>query len=414
MVHIPNHGAHTQQAHYKIYLGGTLVGQRSIPTRIEMNEWVNLGVFDFTSTSAVPTVVLSNQTDDGQATDDVAWDAAAFTPLPAKPKHFIVAMGDSYTSGEGAGSYASQSDNNLGNLGWDACRRSANSWIRKTIIPGGTTPLGNLAGSFDQSVDLATIACSGATTTTMTTPVPSFWTDPFSATYYGYNGGAEGRFREADQLDAGFLDANTTLVALTIGGNDAGFADTIRVCIIAGCEGAAYEKSVMAGIDAVQSSISGVITAIHDPSRAKNAKIVLMGYPKLFGAYGSCVMITTYPGLTVTEQAMLNRAATHMRDVELSLVKSLQAQKVPVTLADAVDMLGQHTACGGQDEWINKVVLGPNGRGDFPTIDIKNSNPSCQWQTICISRESVHPKDSGTTAYANLLQNQLSVIGYRW
>jgi hypothetical protein len=37
-----------------------------------------------------------------------------------------------------------------------------------------------------------------------------------------------GEFNEVDQVHAGFLDTNTTLVALTIGGNDADFSGTLQ------------------------------------------------------------------------------------------------------------------------------------------------------------------------------------------
>ncbi|MFE8987848.1 hypothetical protein ACFYMI_08430 [Streptomyces collinus] len=43
-----------------------------------------------------PRVELTNTTDDGTADEDIAWDAVAFQPLSGKPKHMVVAMGDSY------------------------------------------------------------------------------------------------------------------------------------------------------------------------------------------------------------------------------------------------------------------------------------------------------------------------------
>jgi hypothetical protein len=36
---------------------------------------------------------------------------------------------------------------------------------------------------------------------------------------------------EVSQLDAGFVDENTTLVMLTIGGNDAGWSDVLQGCL---------------------------------------------------------------------------------------------------------------------------------------------------------------------------------------
>ncbi|MGW5134140.1 hypothetical protein [Streptomyces sp. NPDC004135] len=108
--------------------------------------------------------MLTNTTDDGTADEDVAWDAVAFQPLSAKPKHMVVAMGDSYTSGEGAGSYSPESDRDHGDSDWNACRRSPNAWPRKVTLPGQTKTIGALADSFDPALDFQFTACSGAKT----------------------------------------------------------------------------------------------------------------------------------------------------------------------------------------------------------------------------------------------------------
>ncbi|MDQ1013612.1 golvesin C-terminal-like domain-containing protein [Streptomyces afghaniensis] len=122
--HMPDTGAHTQQAHYVIK--GVAGGDRHryVNTHFSKNTWVELGVYRFTGT---PRVELTNTTNDGTADEDVAWDAVAFQPLSGKPKHMVVAMGDSYTSGEGTGAYSPESDRDHGTSTWNACRRSDNS-----------------------------------------------------------------------------------------------------------------------------------------------------------------------------------------------------------------------------------------------------------------------------------------------
>lgn len=132
-----------------------------VNTRFRKNTWVELGVYRFTG---MPRVVLTNTTDDGTADEDVAWDAVAFQPLSGKPKHMVVAMGDSYTSGEGAGAYLPESDRDHGDSDWNACRRSPNAWPRKVTLPGQTKSIGALADSFDPAPDFQFTACSGAKT----------------------------------------------------------------------------------------------------------------------------------------------------------------------------------------------------------------------------------------------------------
>ncbi|MFD5033534.1 hypothetical protein ACFWM0_24470 [Streptomyces sp. NPDC058405] len=123
-VHMPDHGAHTRQAAYKI--GGTAAGStdspvRVHPQRIRKNEWVDLGVFNFTGT---PTVTLDTDTDDSTGDEDIAWDSVAFQPLSAKPKDFVVAMGDSYSSGEGRPRVTGTTARRRTTSTRDACHRS--------------------------------------------------------------------------------------------------------------------------------------------------------------------------------------------------------------------------------------------------------------------------------------------------
>lgn len=154
--HMPDTGAHTQQAHYVIKGG------------------------------------------DGTADEDVAGDAVAFQPLSAKPKHMVVAMGDSYTSGEGAGSYSPESDRDHRDSDWNACRRSPNAWPRKVTLPGQTKSIGALADSFDPALDFQFTACSGAKTFQMTQGNPNAW-------------GLDGNFHEKTQIDSGAFSEDTTL-----------------------------------------------------------------------------------------------------------------------------------------------------------------------------------------------------------
>lgn len=140
MVHVPDHGAHTQQAKYEIDTGtGSFTRFRYVNQKRAANSWVSLGVYKL---AGVARVRLSTDTEDGTGEEDVAFDAVAFQSLAAKPKHVVAVLGDSYTSGEGVSNYYPETDADHGTSRWNACRRSRDAWPRRIVLPGTTAALG--------------------------------------------------------------------------------------------------------------------------------------------------------------------------------------------------------------------------------------------------------------------------------
>ncbi|KOG73993.1 MULTISPECIES: hypothetical protein [Streptomyces] len=177
--------------------------------------WVSLGAFHFTGT---PQVELSNATDDGTADEDIAWGAVAFQPLHGKPANSIVAMGNSYSSGEGAAAPGgadlypeTDHPDTSGGYETDKCHRSKLAWSRQATLPGYSTSIGSMADNLDPNMDYHFVACSGARTYNILSK--------------------EQDSHEVPQVQAGYLDNNTTLVTLSIGGNDARFVDIMGKCI---------------------------------------------------------------------------------------------------------------------------------------------------------------------------------------
>lgn len=106
----------------------------------------------------------------GRVIEDVAWDAVAMVPLASKPSNFVVALGDSYASGEGAdngtfSSYYRETDvNGDDSTIRNACHRSRDSWGRLSKLPGSAATVGARSDSTDASLDYHLPACSGAKT----------------------------------------------------------------------------------------------------------------------------------------------------------------------------------------------------------------------------------------------------------
>ena len=395
LVHMPDHGAHTRQAKYVIDLGNGKLRARVAQQRTREHRWVSLGVRPF---AGVPSVSLSSVTYDGRGVEDVAWDAVAFQKLPAKPKDIVVAMGDSYSSGEGAsvtggGDYYKESDVDGADPPWrDACHRSKYAWSRKARLPGNTTAIGARADSFDPTLDYHLIACSGAQTENL---LPL---DGSVANFFGERGSPE--YGELPQVDQGYLDEYTTLVTLSIGGNDARFSDIVKQCIYAAL--ANFCPDIRLGGDTrilretepelirgpVRRSIVIVLNEIH--RRAPNARIVLMGYPILVEgrAATSCDL-----GFDVPEITWLAQMGDLMAQEMAGAAVEATLAGAPTTFSDPRSQFAGKGICG-IPETIHGIVVDKTP-GDEPGLTPPNST------------QSFHPKIEGTTLYANALNRTL-------
>src|SRR5215471_12546492 len=151
-----------------------------------------------------------------------------------------VALGDSYSSGLGAGNYSDGS-----------CDESSNAY---PVLWHGSH-----GGSFTNAT------CSGATTSDVLN----------------------------NQL--GGLSASTTLVTMTIGGNDVGFSNVLITCVLEStnaCVSAVKNAEATANTK-LPSALNGLLAAIK--SRAPNATVVLLGYPEFYDLAKSstCIGLST-------------------------------------------------------------------------------------------------------------------------
>ncbi|MGW5420389.1 SGNH/GDSL hydrolase family protein [Streptomyces sp. NPDC003943] len=397
-VHLPDHGAHTRQAVYTVGGSDSTSTQRAKPQRLMENKWVSLGAFNFTGT---PTVSLSNVTQDGKGTEDVAWDAAAFEPLGGKPANQVVAMGDSYSSGEGASSNggddyfpesdyydAQQPDTE------DKCHRSKYAWSRVAVLPGYGSSIGAMMDSMSPNMDYQFVACSGAR---------------------HFNILRDGQSGELGQIAQGYLDQNTTLVMLSIGGNDMRFADIIQECITAltvcndneldnknpdtggsasGTTGPLDQWAPVWAHDTVRPRLANTLGEIH--KRAPKAKIVLMGYPKLLENGGQCVL-----GIGTEEAPWLNSMAdTVATEMQGAVNDANTVYAANAVFSDPRDEFAGKAICG-DPETVNGIVLSGHSKAD---------NRDWNWLpgNVAPSMKSFHPKVSGAAIYATALQNTLN------
>lgn len=201
-----------------------------------------------------------------------------------------VALGDSYSSGVGAGPYD-----------LSTCLRSQKSYA----------PLWAVAHSVSS---FRFPACGGAVTADVLTS------------------------------QVGALSTSTTLVTITIGGNDAGFADVMTSCRFGsttGCENAvAGAKAFATGV--LPARLDATYAAIRD--RAPNARLVVLGYPRLFET-GWCGLLA----MSSYKRTILNEAAD-----ALDGVISARAGAAGATYVDARPFFAGHGVCAA-DPWIHDV-----------------------------------------------------------
>jgi lysophospholipase L1-like esterase len=220
---------------------------------------------------------------------------SAAAPSWAAAPAVYAALGDSYASGVGAGPYDPASG---------SCERSSRSadalWAARHA---GTV--------------FSFVACAGATTTDVLN----------------------------NQL--GVLSAATTMVTITIGGNDAGFVTVVTTCLLgtdSACKAAvdnakAYATTVLPG------KLGQTYAAIR--GRAPNARLIVLGYPRLFELTSSCGLF----GMDLTKRTVLDSGADTLAGVIAG-----RAGAAGATFVDVRPAFAGHGICSGSP-WIHSTTF---------------------------------------------------------
>jgi lysophospholipase L1-like esterase len=225
------------------------------------------------------------------ATAAVASLSLVLTAAPASAAVNYVALGDSYASGLGAGNYSGGS-----------CDRSANAYPQ-------------LWANSNHPSSFAFVACSGATTTDVIN----------------------------NQISA--LSSATTLVSVTIGGNDVGFSNVMITCVLGStsdCVNAVNQAEAKAN-----SQLPGLLDTVYNDisARAPNARVVVIGYPEFYDLARSSGCI----GLSTTDRTALDGGA----DV-LDSVISAAAGRHGFAYAEVRGAFTGHEICDSSS-WLHSV-----------------------------------------------------------
>ncbi|MER5995611.1 MULTISPECIES: SGNH/GDSL hydrolase family protein [Streptomyces] len=214
-----------------------------------------------------------------------------------------VALGDSYSSGVGAGSYISSSGD---------CKRSTKAY--PYLWAAANSP-----SSFDFT------ACSGA--------------------------------RTGDVLSGqlGPLSSATGLVSLSVGGNDAGFADVMTTCVLQ--SDSTCLSRIATARSYVDSTLPGRLDSVYTAvrTRAPNAHVVVLGYPRFYKLGTSCI------GLSETKRKAINDAADHLDNAIAQ-----RARAHGFTFGDVRTTFTGHEICSGSS-WLHSVDWFNIGNSYHPT-----------------------------------------------
>jgi lysophospholipase L1-like esterase len=204
-----------------------------------------------------------------------------------------VALGDSYSSGVGAGGYTSASG---------SCDQSINAYPQ-------------LWANANAPASFANETCSGATTSSVI----------------------------SSQLGA--LNSGTTLVSITVGGNDVGFSSVMETCVLestSSCVSAVdnAESEVASQLPGELNNVLGDIKA-----DAPSARVVVLDYPQLYDLSKSSSCI----GLSTTDRTALNQGAS-----ELDSAVQAAAGRYGDVFADVQGQFTGHQICDGPS-WLHSV-----------------------------------------------------------
>jgi len=322
-VFVPSDGATATDAQYVVNDGmGNQYSAAPVNQDAYSNQWVSLGNFLLAPGA---TVTLTNANANGATLDDLAFDALAVEQTSAGTQSADVAMGDSYSSGQGDPPFTNDSV--------DGCNRSVEGYPENLVNTDSTIYRGKLAF----------VACSGATTTDV----------------------VEGRNGEPPQTD--WLSSATQLVTITIGGNDVGFGPILQACAQGtGCGPSSY-PTLDEQIQAMQPKLRGLYTYV--AAHAPNARLIVLTYPQIFPA-DPTFCSSAVVGAMSSGSILWARQEWHNFDV----VVAQAALGLPgVQVLDEENAFAGHSACDGTP-YANGIIWSainnsfhPNWRGDQQT-----------------------------------------------
>ncbi|WP_158564253.1 SGNH/GDSL hydrolase family protein [Jiangella anatolica] len=274
----------------------------------------------------------------GAAADASATESTAETAVEAPSA--VITLGDSYSSGLGAGGYL------------DDCDRTPQAW--NNLIFGSAV------------TDRTLLACSGAA-------IPDV-------------------AQQVQQL-AAIPGAGDRLITVTVGGNDAGFADELVNCLVSFLSCTRREAELTALIGSLHQPLVQLYDSVQ--AAAPGDEVIVGGYPMLVpdpAVRDDCPALTAL--LSDSERLMLRRLGVLLNDV----IDAAAADAGVESASDeVVDVFDGHEACANDPgDWLYGLKISWTDATE-PTT----ASASPQWDVVsAFVRDSFHPTANGQAGYA--------------
>ncbi|MGI5168954.1 SGNH/GDSL hydrolase family protein [Spirillospora sp. CA-253888] len=270
------------------------------------------------------------------------------TPVEAATQGAYVALGDSYSSGVGAeGNLADQNP-------LERCHRTSKAYYHA------------VSKAFPFARGTSFWACSGATTADV----------------------LDGKGGEPPQL--GRVGADTSLVTISVGGNDVGFSKVLAACVVKlpwskSCE---EQGAAIAGrMATLRQSLPDVIAKI--TARAPRARVIVLGYPRAFsevsGAGGD--------NISVEDQRWLNARARELNELIRQTVDEADGRIATAGRPGSVEFADAYSAFAGHEVGSPEPYM--NGL-------------SVSLAALSAEKRSFHPTVKGHEALARLFVEQIN------
>ncbi|SDM00614.1 GDSL-like Lipase/Acylhydrolase family protein [Nonomuraea maritima] len=272
------------------------------------------------------------------------------TPVQVALSGTYVALGDSFSSGEGVWSSGQPPVND----GADRCHRSTGSYAPQVAqsyrFPGGTV----------------FYACSGATTRQLLT----------------------GQWGHPPQITR--VDAAAGLITLSIGGNDAGFTQVLTTCIVKlPWSSACVDQDAAVGrrIDELATNLRTVLHELR--VRAPDARVIVLGYPRPFPERPT----GTYDNLSVADQQWLNGMTRRLDDTVKSVVSEFDRTIAGFGAPGSAEYVDAYEAFTGHEIGTAQPYL--NGL-------------HMDMEQMTVDARSYHPTGEGYHRFAELVTAQVA------
>jgi lysophospholipase L1-like esterase len=270
------------------------------------------------------------------------------TALDIATQGGYVALGDSYSAGEGA--YQISADLSPDNR----CHRTSQAYFHA------------IADTFPFRTGSQFWACSGATTDDVLR-------------------GGDGEPPQIDRVTAG-----TSLVTLSIGGNDVGFARVLAGCVVRfpwskGCQ--SQGAGIEARMGSLRTALQGVLNKI--TTTAPLARVIVVGYPRIFSETSG----GDFDNLGIGDQHWLNARAKELDDVIRQIAQAADQHIVAIHGAGSVEFVDALYAFAGHEIGTEDPFV--NG------LDINLSALSAE-------ARSFHPNADGYRRLAQIVQRQIT------